>query len=267
LPEYIKKVAELYRRNLFDLSGRIAIITGAYRGIGKAIAFGLANFGANVAVVDIVSEKAGHAAADQIENVTGVESTFIRADVSSRDQVRHMTEKTLKRFGKIDILCNNAGIARGGPAIAMAETPVEELLRVNFVGVFNCCREVGKLFVEQRHGKIINLASTDGEAGTVNGSVYSATKGGVISLTKALAIEWASYNIRVNAISPQVVETDMTKGRLSKKGEYEKNVSEIPLGRLLQPEDLQGAAVFLASDASDMVTGHILHVDGGYLAK
>ncbi len=138
---------------------------------------------------------------------------------------------------------------------------------VDFIGVFNGCREIGKIFAKQRHGKIVNLASTDGEAGTVNGSVYSATKGGVISLTKALAIEWAPYNIRVNAISPQVVETDMTKGRLSKPGEYAKNVRQIPLGRLLKAGDLQCAAVFLASDASDLVNGHILHVDSGYLAK
>jgi NAD(P)-dependent dehydrogenase (short-subunit alcohol dehydrogenase family) len=260
-------MTEFYEQDLFDLSGRIAVVTGGYRGIGKAIAFGLADYGANVAVVDIVAEQDGQAAAEQLESVSGVESIYIRADVSCRNQVRHMIERILKRFGKIDIFCNNAGIARGGPAIAMADKPVEELLQVNFTGVFNCCREVGRIFVKQRHGKIINLASTDGEAGTVNGSVYSATKGGVISLTRALAIEWAPYNIRVNAISPQVVETDMTKGRLSKSGEYEKNVSQIPLGRLLQPEDLQGAAVFLASAASDMMTGHILHVDGGYLAK
>jgi NAD(P)-dependent dehydrogenase (short-subunit alcohol dehydrogenase family) len=260
-------MSDFCERDLFDLSGRIAIVTGACRGIGQAIAFGFAEFGADVAVVDIVDDQEGWAATHRIESATGVQSIYIQADVSSRDQVRSMTRKVLTRFGKIDILCNNAGIARGGPAITMADQPVQELLQVNLLGVFNGCREVGRIFVEQRQGNVINMASTDAEAGTVNGSVYSASKGGVVSLTKALAVEWARYNIRVNAISPQVVETDMTKDRLSKAGEYEQDVSRIPLGRLLQSEDLQGAAVFLASDASRMVTGHILHVDGGYLAR
>lgn len=254
------------KRDWFDLSERVAIVTGGLRGIGKAIAFGLADYGAHVAVVDITGETEGRAAAERMNDATGVESLYINADVSQPDAVRRMVEAVLAHFGSIDILCNNAGIARGGPLISMAEKPIQDLLRVNLVGVVNACREVGKIFVQQRRGNVVNMASTDGEAGTVNGSIYSATKGGVIALTRALAIEWAPYNVRVNAISPQVVQTDMTKGRLSKAGEYEKDVRRIPLGRLLRAEDLQGAAIFLASDASAMVTGHILHVDGGYLA-
>lgn len=251
---------------MFDLSGRVAIVTGGYRGIGEAIALGLADCGADVALVDIVPEPEGRAAAERLKQKTGVESIYIRTDVSQPEAVRRMAEAALSHFGNIDILCNNAGIARGGPLVSMAEKPIQDLLQVNLIGVVNACREVGKIFVQQRRGNVVNMASTDGEAGTVNGSIYSATKGGVIALTRALAIEWASCNVRVNAISPQVVQTDMTKGRLSKAGEYEKDVRRIPLGRLLRPKDLQGAAIFLASDASAMVTGHILHVDGGYLA-
>lgn len=262
----MKKMAPEIKHDLFDLSGRVAIVTGGQRGIGKAIAFGLADCGAHVALVDIAAEADGRSTARNIRNAAGVDSVYINADISRPDAIRQMVETVLAHFGSIDILCNNAGIARGGPLVSMADKPIQDLLQVNLIGVVNACRQVGKIFLQQRRGNVINIASTDGEAGTVNGAVYSATKGGVIALTRALAIEWAPWNVRVNAISPQVVQTEMTKRRLSKDGEHEKDVSRIPLGRLLLAEDLQGAAIFLASDASAMVTGHILHVDGGYLA-
>jgi NAD(P)-dependent dehydrogenase (short-subunit alcohol dehydrogenase family) len=258
-------MAEFKRKNLFDLSGKIAVVTGAYRGIGRAIAFGLARYGAHVALVDIFPEETGRAAVAAIEVRTGAKGLYLRANISKLDQVEAMIAQTVARFQTIDILVNSAAVVRRARPEETSPQTVQALLDVNLAGLFYCCREAGKVMLKNRRGNIINVSSTDAEAGVPNVAVYSATKGGVNALTRALAVEWAEHGIRVNAISPCVVETDMVKPLLEDQDRRQAISNSVPLG-ISNPEDFQGPAIFLASEASAMVTGHILHVDGGYLA-
>jgi NAD(P)-dependent dehydrogenase (short-subunit alcohol dehydrogenase family) len=244
----------------------VAVVTGAYRGIGKAIAFGLANYGARVVLVDIIPEEVGQKAVMGIEKRNKAKGLYVCADVSKLDEVQAMIKKTIAQFQNIDILVNSAAVVhRALPEETSPET-VQELLDVNLIGLFYCCQEAGKVMLKNQRGNIINISSTDAEAGVPNVSVYSATKGGVNALTRSLAIEWAKHGIRVNAISPCVAETDMLNDLLKDEDRRQAITDNVPLG-ISKPEDFQGPAVFLASDASSMVTGHILHVDGGYLAK
>ena len=252
-------------RNLFNLSGRVAIVTGAYGGIGQAIAFGLADYGANVVCVDIVSAETGRQVVSAIEKRTRSKGLYVCTDISKRDQVKAMVAKTLTHFKSLDILVNSAAVVKRSLPENMDPENVRLQLEVNLIGLFYCCQEAGKVMLKNQRGNIINISSTDAEAGVPNVAMYSATKGGVNALTRALAIEWAPSGIRVNAISPCVVETDMVSPVLAEQGRRQIINDRIPLG-ISQPADFQGPAVFLASDASSMVTGHILHVDGGYLA-
>lgn len=178
-----------------------------------------------------------------------------------------MVEETLNKFSKIDILVNNAGITKRGPTLSMNEEDWDRVIAVNLKGVFLCSQAVGKEMIKQKKGKIINVASIAGQIGLLNTLPYCASKGGVIQITRALAIEWAKYNINVNAIAPTIFETPLTKPVLENDKEfYNYTIERIPLGRFGNPSDLAGAVVFLASDASDFVTGHILNIDGGWLA-
>ena len=258
-------MAEYCKRDLFDLSGKVAIVTGGHKGIGKAIAMGLAAYEANIAIVDVFAEAQGQVAIEEIEKQTGVQGLYVRTNVSKPDQVKRMVERVIAKFRTIDILVNCAAIIHRSLPEETSPAILREIIDVNLVGLFNCCKEVGKILIENQSGKIINISSTDAEAGVPNVAIYTATKGGVNALTRALAVEWAPYGIRVNAISPCVVETDMVAPLLKNESLKKTIGARIPLG-LSKTVDFQGPAVFLASDASAMVTGHILHVDGGFLA-
>ena len=178
-----------------------------------------------------------------------------------------MVDRTIDMFGKIDILINNAGITIRKEAIKYSERDWDKVVDINLKGVFLCCREVGKIMIKQGKGKIINIASLMSFIGGITIPAYAASKGGVGQLTKALSNEWAKYNVNVNAIAPGYFDTPLTKSLIENSVRYNEIKSRIPMERWGKPEDLKGAAVFLASDASDYITGHILVVDGGWMGR
>ena len=251
-------------KNIFDLSGKVALVTGAGAGLGRGIAEGFAQFGATVSVVDYNLESA-------LETVSFIEGhgskgIALQADVSKENQAKNSIAKTIAEFGKIDILAAIAGIGDRNPAEKMTMEQWDRVIDVNLKGVWIYDQEVGKHMIERGGGgSIINMASVAGMVGITTGNAnYAASKGGVIALTRLLAIEWAKYNIRVNAIAPVQFKTDLVKNLIKVKPETEQYfVTHIPLGRLGEVSEIVGPAVFLASMASSMVTGHILAVDGG----
>ncbi len=251
--------------DLFDLSGKKAIVTGAGRGIGKAIAIALAEAGADVAIAEIIFENA-EKTSDEVKKL-GRKSFALRSDVTEPADVDQMVHKTLEQFGRIDILVNNAGVGLGFTLSEECEHEKwSEVIAVNLTGTFSCSQAVGREMIKQRSGKIISLASMWGFISSPGGqaAAYNATKGGVVMLTKTLAAEWAKYNINVNALAPGFIETDMSLEFFKRPEMLEKMIDLTPLKRPGQPEDLKGAAIFLASDASNFVTGAIVAVDGGF---
>jgi len=254
---------------LMDLSGKVAVVTGGQRGIGKAIAMGLADFGADVVIADIAERSKIEETVSEIKRLRR-RSMGIKVDVRVKEEVEQMVDEIMREFGRIDILVNSAGVL--GERIPTAELPEEEwdrVMNINLKGMLLCCQAAGRVMTEQGRGKIINIASTYGQVGSRTGGVtsYCVSKGGVIQLTRALALEWAKHRINVNAVSPGYTETEMIATKLADKKVYAQMVSKIPLGRLLKPDDVVGAAVYLASEGSDMVTGATINVDGGYLAE
>lgn len=248
-------------KDLFSVEGQVAFVTGGGRGIGKVFCLALAEAGADVAVIDIDPETASQTAGE-IEAM-GRRALAIKADVTKPEEVENAVQRTVERFGRIDILVNNAGICIHENAENMTDEQWEAVMDVNLKGVFNCCRAVGRVMIKQGGGKIINVASMSALIVNrpQNQVAYNASKAGVVMLTKSLAVEWARYGIRVNAISPGYTLTEMTK-KVSHLFPVWKPM--IPMGRLCEPEELRGALLFLASDASSYVTGHNLVVDGGY---
>lgn len=244
-------------RNRFDLTDRVAIVTGATRGIGLAIAHGLRESGGTVVITDIVDRGIGE----------GEGLHFIPCDIRKLDGITGMVKTVVDRFKRIDILVNNAAIGTRKPAIEMTVEEWEEVLRINVTGTFLTCREVGKVMMKQKKGRIINIGSNYGSVGVSMFSAYCVSKAAVIHMSRVLAVEWANEGIRVNTISPSATRTERTRERLDDpalKTHYE---HIFPVGRVLETDDLVGAAIFLASDASEMVTGHNLNVDGGYLSR
>lgn len=252
---------------LFDLSGKTAIITGGGRGLGEQIATGFAEAGANVVICSRKKEACDEVAS-HIEKL-GVRALPFKCDITNPADVQEVVNATYREFGSIDILVNNSGATWGAPAIEMPLEAWQKVMNVNVTGTFIMSQAVGRIMIEQGYGKIINIASVAGLGGTdpkvLDTVGYNASKGAVITLTKDLAVKWGQHNINVNAIAPGFFPTNMTKGVLEKG----KNpiLESTPLKRLGSEDDLKGAAIYLASKASDYVTGNILIVDGGSHAK
>lgn len=247
------------------LANKVAIITGSRRGIGFGIAKKFAQEGANVIITDIDLEDCKKSCEEL--NRFGRKNLALKVDVSKAKDVEKMVKETIKTFGKIDILVNNAGIYIQKPLVELTEKEWDKLIDINLKGVFLCTKEVVKEMIKRRYGKIINIASIAGQVGFANSSAYCASKGGIINITRELALELAQYKINVNAIGPGVIETPMTDF-ITKKPEMLKGIlANVPWNRVGQPLDIANAALFLASDEADYVTGHTLFVDGGWIAQ
>lgn len=242
------------------LEGKKALVTGASRGIGRAIALALAAEGADVAVNYAGSEAAAKAVAAEIEAM-GRKAIVIQADISSHEKSAEMIDQVVKEFGRIDILVNNAGITRDGLLMRMKEEDWDAVLTTNLKGVFNCTKSAVKYMMKQKSGKIVSISSVVGLMGNAGQANYAAAKAGVIGFTKAVAKEVAARGINVNAVAPGFIKTDMTSV-LSEKV-VENLVAGIPLSRLGESEDIAKAVVFLVSDDANYITGQTLHVDGG----
>ncbi|MBO6235172.1 MAG: 3-oxoacyl-[acyl-carrier-protein] reductase, partial [Schwartzia sp.] len=242
------------------LDGKCALVTGASRGIGRAVALKLASEGAKVALNFAGNEAAANEVRQEIE-AAGGQAILVKADVANEAAVQEMVQKTADAFGRIDILVNNAGITRDGLLARMKEEDWDAVLSTNLKGVFLTTKAVAKLMMKQRAGRIINMASVVGVTGNAGQANYSAAKAGVIGFTKTIARELASRGVTVNAVAPGFIDTDMTSV-LSDKAK-EAALTGIPLGRMGTPEDVADAVLFLASDQASYVTGQVLHVDGG----
>jgi NAD(P)-dependent dehydrogenase (short-subunit alcohol dehydrogenase family) len=252
-------------QRIFDLSGKTALVTGGGRGLGRAMALGLADAGAEVAIADLLSSEAKGTADAVLKK--GRKAMAFTADITRANDVHGVVSEVTKVFGKIDILINNAGINLLSPAEDFPLEDWQKVLAVNLTGVFLCAQAVGRVMIDRKKGKIINIASVAGLVGTPHDAVaYNSTKAGVISLTRSLAVEWGEYGINVNAIAPGMIETDLTRKRLENKDYYDYWMRTIPLKRVGRPQDLVGAVIYLSSEASDWMTGQVVVIDGGYTA-
>jgi NAD(P)-dependent dehydrogenase (short-subunit alcohol dehydrogenase family) len=252
-------------RDLFELTGRTAIITGGSVGLGRQMAEALGEMGANLVLCARKKERCVQAAEEL--KTFGVKTLALACDVKNPADVQAVVDATLATFGRIDILINNAGTSWGAPIEEMRLEHWNKVIETNLTGTFLFCQAVGKTMIAQRHGKIINVASVAGLGGSppeFQAIGYHASKGGVIIFTKDLACKWGMHNIQVNAIAPGWFPTDMSQVLIERNKDA--FLSRIPLNRFGSDHDLKGAAVFLASDASNFVTGHVLVVDGGQSA-
>ena len=249
----------------FSLTGRVAMVTGASKGLGEGAALALAHAGADVVVTAREVERV-QAVAAQIEQM-GRAALPLALEVRSIDSIDAAVSAAVERLGRIDILVNNAGINIPEPALEVSEEHWDRVLDINLKGLFFCAQRVGRVMVEQGYGKVINVGSQMGLVGGRLRAAYCSSKGGVVQLTKALAIEWAEHGINVNGVAPTFLETPFTAKMFEDKEFHDEVVGNILFGRLGQVEDVLGAIVFLASSASDLITGHTLLVDGGWTAK
>lgn len=242
------------------LNGKCAVITGASRGIGRAIAIKFASIGANIVINYRNSEAEAQALSEELLSL-GAEVLIVKADISKFDEAKQLISKAKEKFGAIDIVVNNAGITKDGLVMRMSEEDFDRVIEVNLKGVFNIIRAVSGIMVKQRYGKIINMSSVVGLIGNAGQLNYCASKAGVIGMTKSLARELGSRGINVNAIAPGFIETDMTSSLSEKtKEEILRNIS---LKRIGKPQDIASIAAFLASDDSNYITGQVIAVDGG----
>ena len=251
----------------FSLRGKIAFVTGTGSGIGRAISIGLAQSGADVAVTELPDKlDAARETVREIEK-TGRRGFAVPLDVSKLPMISEALDATLKHFGRLDILINNAGINIPRLAVDVTETEWDKIMAIDLKGVFFTTQAAAKkAFIPQGSGKVVNIASQMGVVGYMYRSAYCSAKAGVVNLTRVLAFEWAKLKINVNTVGPTFVDTPLTKPMFENKEFYNDVMSRIPMGRLATPEDIVGAAVYLSSPAADMVTGHTLLVDGGWTA-
>ena len=250
--------------SLFDLTGKTAVVTGAGRGLGEAIALGLARAGADVALV--TNRTPADKTADAVRAL-GRKAITIQADIADRTKLAGIIERTVDELGRIDVLVNNAGIIRRTPAAEHSYEDWQDVLDVNLNSVFLLSQLAGKHMIEQGSGKIINIASMLSYQGGINVPGYTSSKHAVAGLTKALASEWAGKGLQVNAIAPGYMSTDNTEALRDDPVRSTQILQRIPAGRWGTSEDLIGPAVFLASAASDYMNGHIMAVDGGWLVR
>ena len=249
----------------FDLTGKVALVTGAGRGLGYEIALALAAYGADVAVCSRTPaevEKTRDAIRDQ-----GRRALAITADITQIPDIHAMVEKVVGEFGRIDILINNAGINIPQWAVDVTEEAWDKVMNINVKGLFFCAQAVGKVMIGQKSGKIINISSQAGTVAIQQRAAYCSSKGAVNQLTKLLALEWAEHNINVNAVAPTFLETPFSAPMFKNEEFHRLVLGNILLGRIGKPSDVTGAVVYLASSAADLVTGHILLVDGGWTAR
>jgi 3-oxoacyl-[acyl-carrier protein] reductase len=247
---------------MIDLKGKAALITGASRGIGAAAAIRFAEAGADV-IVNYNQAEADAARVAGAVRSRGARAICIQADVSRFEEVEMLFRRSVEQLGKVDILVANAGVWKGGAIDELTQAQYRETIEINLTGVFACCQQAAKLMKQQRDGNIITVSSTAGQRGEPLHSHYAASKGAVISLTKALASELGPYGIRVNCVAPGWVDTDMAADPLRIPSELEKINDGIPLGRVATADDVAGPIVFLACELARHITGEILNVNGG----
>jgi len=245
-----------------SLEDKVAVVTGAARGIGKAIADTLARSGADVVVVDIQADLA-EITAGEIATGTGRRMIALKVDVTDRESVGHMVDHTIEEFGRLDILVNNAGITRDSLIMRMKEEDWDQVLDINLKGAFNCSQAVVRQMMKQHYGRIVNISSVSGVSGQAGQTNYSSSKAGLIGFTKALAKEVGSRNITVNAVAPGFIETELTADLPREIRDMSMKLT--PVGRFGTPQDIANAVAFLVSDEASFITGVTLQVDGGML--
>jgi NAD(P)-dependent dehydrogenase (short-subunit alcohol dehydrogenase family) len=250
--------------DLFRLDGNVALVTGGSRGIGKAIALGLAQAGADVAV----AARSAEALDGTLAEVAGLgrRGLSIPTDVDRVADVTSMVERTVEVFGHIDILVNAAGIPMRKPLVEITEEDFDQVYATNIKGATFACAAAGRHFIQQRSGRVINIASLSTRLGSAGRTLYGGTKAAIGQLTTSLAVEWGPYGICVNAIAPGFIATEFTRTLFAQPDITERLIARTPMGRFGQPEDLVGTAIFLAAPASAFLTGQIIYVDGGYSA-
>ncbi len=251
----------------FRVDGRLAAVTGASRGLGRAIAIGLAAAGADVAVTDLTSAMGECDSAAQEVEALGRRALALPLDVRDRESTAAAVDAIVKAWGGLDIWVNNAGIIIRKPALELAEEDWDAVVNVDLKGVFLGAQAAARAMVERGGGKIINIASINGMIGSRTRAAYCASKAGAINLTRTLALEWAPHKINVNAVAPTYIDTPLTQRLFEDKEFLQEVLGRTPMRRLGRPEEVAAAVVFLASPASDMITGHTLVVDGGWTAS
>jgi NAD(P)-dependent dehydrogenase (short-subunit alcohol dehydrogenase family) len=250
---------------LFTLKGKTALVTGAAQGLGREIALALAKNGAKLILSDIQYPEA---TAGEVQE-TGRRWIAVQADITDEDQVKTLAERAASEYGRVDILINNAGVSQLSYTATedLSKAEWDNIIGINLTGTFLCCKHVGKEMIKGGGGSIINIATTAGITGVPRAPAYSASKAGVILLTKSLAIEWARHHIRVNAIAPHYLETPLTEGLRASEKVYVGLIKQIPMRRFGKPSEMIGAVLFLSSQASTYTTGTVIVADGGYLAQ
>ncbi|MHC4197336.1 MAG: SDR family NAD(P)-dependent oxidoreductase [Planctomycetota bacterium] len=247
---------------LFELRGQVALVTGASKGLGRSMSMALAEAGADIVMVARGPVKLAEAEKEVAD--MGVRTLAIVADVTVAEDVEKMVGQALAKFGKIDILVNNVGTFVGRPMVESTTDEWYDMINTNLTTTYLCCRAVGKHMIERQRGKVVNMAAAIGALGARNASAYCASKGGVIQLTRALAVEWAKYGITVNAIAPGTMETEITRKMLEDPKVRKAVEGKIPMKRVGYPSDLAGAVIFLSASGSDYITGQTMFVDGGF---
>lgn len=248
----------------FDLTGRVAIVTGAGRGLGRAIAQTLAASGASIVAASRTRSEV-QSLCEEIQ-AAGGRSAAVVADCTDENSCDELVAQAVERMGRLDILINNAGINIRKPVLELTSAEFRSVLETNLFGYFYCARAAGRVLCGQNWGKVVNVSSIFGRVGMPTQAAYASSKGAIEQLTRILAIEWAPSNVQVNAIAPAYIETDLTRPLFEDPARRELITRRTPMGRWGQPNEVTGAAVFLASSASDYITGHVVAIDGGWTA-